>query len=113
MPDIITSPVAIQFCNQKVRPICNYIASIDVTISSILNEWNAGGYSALFPNDATSVVQDTSVTPAPGDGRNPIDGANVQAVITFLQTVQTALAANSNADRNIVNICAVNVSTLC
>lgn len=110
MADIITDAAAIEFCNTKIRPLCNAIGSIDITITSIMNEYNANNLAQFFPNTTTSVVQDTSVTGP--DGRNPITGANVLAIIAFFQVVQTALSANTNADRNVVDVAAVNLQTL-
>jgi len=110
MTDIITSNIAITFSDQKLRRLASMIASVDLTITEIQNQWSADGLSALFPNDTTSIVQDTSVTAS--DGRTPICGQDVQNFMAFLTSVQSSLGANSGALRTTINKIAVNPSTL-
>ena len=93
----ITDPVAIKFCNEKIRPAANLLAQLDTFAGAILNEWTALGGTALVPN-TSAVVQDGAapdgLTSAGGDGRPVITGAKVNNIINRL-TALRATASNS------------------
>ena len=96
----ITSPVAIKFANEKVRPISDCLAQLDNWAQAILNEWTALGGATLFPN-TSSVVQDgasvNGTDAVGGDGRPVITGANVNNIITRLTALRSATATTGLA----------------
>jgi hypothetical protein len=93
----ITSPVAIKFCNEKIRVAADMLAQADNFALAVLNEWTALGGTALIPNTA-DVLRD-SASPSDdigtnGDGRPVVTGAKLNNIINRL-TALRATAANS------------------
>lgn len=81
----ITSPVAIKFCNEKVRRLADMLAQVDAFALTVLNEWTALGGVALIPNTVGNIVADgaapNGTDATGGDGRPVIDGAKVSNII--------------------------------
>lgn len=96
----ITNPVAITFCNSKVRLAADLLAQLDNLAGAILNEWTALGGTALIPNTA-DVVQDgaapNGVDSTGGDGRPVITGAKVSNIINRLTGLRSATATTGLA----------------
>lgn len=113
----ITNPVAIAFCNQKVRKIADLLAQADNLAAALINEWNALGGTTLIPNTVGNVVRD-SASPTDdlgtgGDGRPIIDGAKVNNIITRATNLRstsatTGLAMGATGVRDTVLQVAVN-----
>jgi hypothetical protein len=114
----ITSPVAINFSNSRVRVAADMIAQLDNFAAAVLNEWTALGGTTLFPN-TTAVVQDgaapNGVDATGGDGRTVITGAMVNNIINRItemrsSTATTGLALGVAGVRNTVLQVAVNTT---
>src|SRR5690349_17764381 len=76
----ITDAQAVNFCNTKARPTYDQFLVLYNTCQSLLNIWQAGGYGALIPNDATALVMDGSGPT--GDGRLQLTAADINTLIT-------------------------------
>lgn len=89
----ITNPVAISFCNQRIRRAADLLAQLDNMAAEIANEWTALGGTALIPND-TQVVRDgaspTDDVGTGGDGRPVITGAKANNIINRLAEVRAS-----------------------
>lgn len=91
MPDI-TSPQAVRFANDRVRIMADAIESLIETARRYLNEYTAIGGNALFPDDA-SVVLDGAAS----DGRKIMTGAMVRSVNARAYELLTDYTANAEA----------------
>src|SRR5215216_1536214 len=96
----ITNPVAISFCNNRVRVAADLIGQLDNLAAEILNEWTALG-STTFIANTTDVVQDgasvNGVDATGGDGRPVITGAKVNNIINRLTALRSATATTGLA----------------
>lgn len=97
----IPSPVAVKFCNEKIRVAADMLAQLDNFAGAVLAEWTAMGGSAAIPNAVGNVVQDgaspNGVDAVGGDGRPVIDGAKVNGIINRLTELRSAVAATGLA----------------
>lgn len=97
---MITDPNAVAFVNDVVRPAADRLAGIIPLLQSVLLQWNAKGLAATITN-TSDLIDDGSATggsaPNSPDGRTPITGADVVAMITNMQSIQANIQANSNA----------------
>jgi len=91
MTDII-DPVAIRFCNEKVRIMADLYAQGHYRAKAMLDTWDAQDLSSKFPADA-SIIIDGSVK----DGRTQITSGDVQVMITILRAFVTNTEANEDA----------------
>jgi|SRR6185437_615438 len=98
MPNVI-DPSAIQFCNQNIRPVADQIAQLQTTLAVTLAAWSAKGMGAMIPNDS-SVIEDGS----PADGRTPLQGADVNALIALLTTLQGMATGQNSAMPTVLKI---------
>lgn len=97
----ITSPVAIQFSNQKLRKAADMLAQLDTFALSVINEWNALGGVALIPNTVANILRD-GASPnddvgTGGDGRPIVDGAKCNNIIVRLTALRSAVATTGLA----------------
>jgi len=106
--DPITDPQAIKFCDSRIRPGSDRLAQAYAMCKQILADWNGKNLAALIPNDAGAVVQDSSVTGH--DGRTPITGADVTAILGLCTTLVGLAEANADANLNQIVKVAVNPS---
>ncbi len=96
----ITNPVAIKFCNEKVRVAANLIAQLDNLALDIINEWTALGDTSFIPNDSQVVRDSASPTDdvgTNGDGRKVITGAKVNSVKNRLAELRSTNASSGLA----------------
>jgi hypothetical protein len=89
---MITDKSAIVFANERVRPVADELARAYRDAKTILAFWQAKGMAAFFPNDATG-ADDGSAS----DGRTPITGADVNALVFECNAIVTRYEANSSA----------------
>lgn len=103
----ITDPVGIKFANERIRPAADIGARGYSLAGGILGIWQAQDMASRVPNDPLNIVQDGS----PDDGRTPISGEDVHAIIEFLTAYKALLETNaSNGKRHIDNILKVSVN---
>lgn len=105
MADIV-DPQVIAFCNNRVRPTADAIGKLYNTIVAIANEYTALGMATKIPNTADRIMDNATVPP--GDGRPPVTGADITALINIASGIKTSLEASSNANRTAVLKVAVN-----
>ena len=96
----ITNPVAIKFCNEKIRVVSDLIAQLDNLAADIINEWNALG-TTFFISNTSDVVRD-GASPnddigTGGDGRKVITGAKVNNIINRLNELRSTNASSGLA----------------
>ena len=82
----ITSPEAIKFANEQVRPLAEAMQALDYRIQACLTQWYATA-SALFPVDAEAMLQDGREA----DGVSRLSGNDVVLLITQLAAYKTAM----------------------
>jgi hypothetical protein len=99
---LITNPVAVTFCNEKVRPIADRYAQLYWLSKIFITEWNANNLGAIIPNTADTIDDKGDL-----DGRGLITGAMVNGLKTNLQAVITDLEASSNLKLNGLSVIAV------
>ncbi len=103
LPAQNTNPTAVAFCNQRIRPMADYMAKTYFTCKQILALWNSQGMGTLIPNNAGLVVDGSGT-----DGRNPITNASANAIIAHAQAYVTEYEAASNLILNDILKVAVN-----
>ena len=104
MPDIV-NPVAVKFCNEKIRPAAETLAQAYYTLKRLLDEWSALNLANVVTNTADPVVDG-----AMADGRPPLTGARANTIITRATEFVADLEANSAAKLNSVIRVSVNNS---
>jgi hypothetical protein len=101
----VTSPLAIQFCNNDIRTAADAEAQLYYKAKDILSRWSANGQNitALIPNDSTIIDDGSQATATPKpDGRPPITGAMVNNIIARLNEFVTDMEAAGNAKLNTI-----------
>lgn len=96
----ITNPVAIKFCNEKIRVSADLLAQLDNFAQAVLNEWTALGTSTLIPNTTDVIVDGASVNGVDGtggDGRPVITGAKATNIINRLTAYRSATSTTGLA----------------
>lgn len=93
----------IAFSNNKVRVAADKYMQLYWFAKAMVATWNADNLNAIFTNDTSPVIDG-----APADGRMAITGANVQVLISHLNTLITDMEATSFIKRNQVNTISVN-----
>lgn len=96
---MISVPQAVKFSNERIRVLADEFAQIQTLLSLTLAEWSAKGISGLITNDAT-VIDDG----ADGDGRTPITGADIYAIIGLCNTFQTMAIGPDSAMPTILKV---------
>lgn len=76
----ITSPQAVRFCNEDVRPYTDARARLYEQERMLRDKWVAQGMAALIPDNSDDVIEDGAAE----DGRPIITGAMVNSVATIL-----------------------------
>lgn len=99
----ITDPNAIKFSNEQMRPIADRFMQLYWAAKQAAADWTSKGLGALITNDA-SAVADGSAT----DGRTQITGADLNVLLSHLNTFVADLEASSNLKRNQIQKVAVN-----
>lgn len=99
----ISDTQAIKFANEQIRPLADAMGASYKHMKTTLAFWDAKSVSSLFPNDASLVIDGSA-----SDGRTPIVGADVNALITIVRSLVGAMEANNNAALNQVIKIAVN-----
>lgn len=90
----ITDPTAIKFSNERARVAADRMLQFYWFCKQLRVFYLANPTLAtLIPNDATAVIMDGSDL----DGRNRITGADVQLMLTNLNSLINTLEANSSA----------------
>lgn len=79
-PSVISDPVAIQFCNERIRPFADLLRSLFYTSGSILTIYGARTeLYPIIPDQMYDIVQ---------DGLNrPISGHDIQNIIAWANQV--------------------------
>ena len=103
---IIDNPEAVKFCNERVRVSADKLAQLYYTAKSVSQEWTANGIGTLIAYDNSDLVVDGSAS----DGRHPINGIEVNNLITRLTEFVTDMEANSGAKLNTVLAVATQVT---
>jgi hypothetical protein len=85
MPDI-TSPEAIRFTNEIVRPLAESMRALKARADSALVTWFAG-LNSVITNSASDPVQDGREA----EGVSRLTGADVNSLVGQLAAYQTAL----------------------
>lgn len=99
----ITDTNGIAFSNTKIRVAADKYMQLYWFAKAMVATWNADNLNAIFTNDTSAVIDNATV-----DGRMPITGADVQVLISHLNTLITDMEATSFIKRNQVNKIAVN-----
>ena len=86
-PGNIDDPIAINFANTLLRPMCERARALSAMINAMQNEW-FGGVNALFPNDTTPVVDNRQ-----SQGVVQLTGADVNSAMSNLIACMNALNA--------------------
>jgi hypothetical protein len=89
MPDI-TDPEAVQFNEQYVRPMAEFIRWLQHSGNDMSAQWS-GGISAKFPNDASAVLDTSGTT-------SPMTSANVNTIISRVDSLVAVLNAANAMD---------------
>lgn len=86
----ITDPIAIKFCNEKVRPLAERARALYYLMQDFLTEWN-GGTATFFAAADSSPVQ---------DGRDDAGVSRLTAwdVVTFQSKLAAAIAEIETSD---------------
>lgn len=100
---VISSPQAVAFCNQQVRPMSDLMSQLYFTAKSIVAYWNANSMSTLIPNTSDTLADGAAV-----DGRQILTGIVATAIITECNAIIAHYEASTNAVLNQVKACAVN-----
>lgn len=80
----ITNPIAIKFCNEQVRPLCELARALMAEIAAMSTDWN-GGINAMFPNDSSAVVDNRDA-----EGISRLTGADIQSTVSILLAIASA-----------------------
>lgn len=104
----ITDPNAIQFINQRIRPLADLRAKYYNLSKIAAAEFTAKNLSATITNDS-SVVNDGSQGTT-GDGRTSITGADVNVLLALAGADVTANEASANLKLNQTLKVAVNTT---
>ena len=92
----IDSPLAIAFCNEHVRPMCERLRAIEAELEDFANRWNE--VSSLFPADSSPVV----------DGRDdviPLTGYDITLMAGDAATALAALQTDSDLKNSFAKPC--------
>lgn len=101
----ITDPQAVVFANESVRSAADLMAQGYLRAKAAIAAYDAKGLDAVFgANGGADVVVDGSAT----DGRTPIVGGEVQALVQGLRDLVADFEANSSVKHNLVMKIAVN-----
>lgn len=84
----VTNPIAIEFCNEEVRVLCESARALVARIQNSTTSWFAG-INAMFPNDSTLVDDGRE-----NEGVSRLTGADVNSAMGVL----IAMAAASNSE---------------
>ncbi|OPL13111.1 MAG: hypothetical protein AVO39_11095 [delta proteobacterium MLS_D] len=99
----ITSPQAVRFSNEKIRPAAERMAQLYTIAKQVVDEWYATNMGTEIPVSADLIIDGSA-----NDGRTPINGNDATLVISRLQEFVTDMEANNNAKLNTVLKPAVN-----
>lgn len=91
----MNDPEVVKFLNEHTRPAADKLASAYLEAVAHLAGFDA--ISGKVPNDST-VIDDGRA----GEGVSSVTCAEMRAIVGVIQSVQTALDANSGALRNLV-----------
>jgi hypothetical protein len=96
-----TNPQAIAFCNTKVRPVANEVMSAFLSAQTLITEWNSQNIASIIPNDSNPIQDGATTANGSGagsgaDGRPPITDAQVNILISNLNSFVAFFTANSN-----------------
>jgi hypothetical protein len=99
----ITDPSAVKFSNEQVRPAADRIMQFYWFCKGLKVQWTSQNLAALIPNDASLMVDGSAQ-----DGRTQITGADVNVLLSNLNTFINSLEANTNLMLNQFGKVAVN-----
>lgn len=90
---MITAPAAVRFANEKIRPLADTLARAYQQARAVLGQFAAKGLGELIPDDKGEVIDDGSAT----DGRTPITGADIHAMLAVCTAVTGMADAGGGA----------------
>lgn len=90
---MITDPQAIRFTNEVIRVKAEQVRALKAEIDSAMAAW-FGGINSLIPNSAEEALDDGRES----EGVSRLTGADINALVTQLAGIQTALNAAGVAD---------------
>lgn len=79
----ITNPIAIKFCNEQIRPLCEQIRALKVLMVSAKTQWDSGT-NAFFAGNADTVEDHREA-----EGVSRLVGLDVNQVMTIMATLIT------------------------
>lgn len=82
----VTNEVAIAFCNNEIRPICELARKFAAQVTNMETSWFAG-LNTLIPNDAQELIADGRDVE---EGVTPITGADVHSVMGIIIAMRNA-----------------------
>ena len=90
---MITNTEAIRFTNEVIRVKAEQLRGLKAEIDALMAAW-FGGINTLIPNDAGEALEDGREA----EGVSRLTGADINALVTQLAGIQTALNAGGVAD---------------
>lgn len=91
-----TNQQAINFCNEKLRPVADAVVTAYLSMNTLIDMWNAQGLSSIIPDDSNYVQDGATVASGTPDGRPPITDQQVQIMISNCNTLLGYFQASSN-----------------
>lgn len=101
---MIDNPAAVRFCNERVRGVADTLGHAYKQAKIVLAYWGAKGVDGHFIAAPDQLVADGSQV----DGRTPVTGGDVQALVALCAELVAAYEADGNAKLNRVLKVAVN-----
>jgi hypothetical protein len=83
----ITSPQAVRFVNDEIRPMSERLRDVKAKIDSLLDKWTSDGISALIANDDREALEDGR----DAEGVSRLNGKDVNQMVALLTSLQTRL----------------------
>lgn len=102
MPDI-TSPQAVRFCNEDVRPLADVMVGAYDSLKAFVAEWDANGLGAIITNTVDMIADNSDQ-----DGRYQITGAKVNSMYTAANSLITWFETGTPTRISILRTIAVN-----
>lgn len=89
----VTNPTAIKFCNERARVAADRMLQFYWFCKALKIYYLANpSLASLIPNDATAIIVDGQAE----DGRSQLTGADIQTMVTNINTFIASMEASSN-----------------
>lgn len=100
----ITSPEAVRFCNEKIRPIADVLAQAYYACRMLVDEWDSNSMNNLISNTNLDEIIDG----ARQDGRHVVTGSDARRIYDRALEFVTDYEATTRAKLKTVLEVAVN-----